>query len=156
IGLAGASGTGLQQVSCLLDRLGEGVSQLIGVGGRDLDERVGGLMMLAAIDLLAKDEGTEVIVLVSKVPAASVASEVPPAACASGKPVVVNFLGGDHAAVRRAGATPAVTLEEAARMAVALARGNRAGTTDGPELDLTAKARARIGSFAGSQRYVRG
>ncbi|HYB43414.1 MAG TPA: transcriptional regulator, partial [Candidatus Methylomirabilis sp.] len=48
IGLAGASGTGLQQVSCLIDRLGGGVSQVIGVGGRDLDERVGGLMMLAA------------------------------------------------------------------------------------------------------------
>src|SRR5262249_13888621 len=72
IGLVGASGTGLQQVSCLLDRLGEGVSQLIGVGGRDLDERVGGLMMLAGLELLTKDTGTEVIVLVSKPPAASV------------------------------------------------------------------------------------
>ncbi len=54
IGLVGASGTGLQQVSCLIDRLGEGVSQLIGVGGRDLDERVGGLMMLAGIDVLSQ------------------------------------------------------------------------------------------------------
>ena len=42
VGLAGASGTGLQQVSCLVDRLGEGLSQVIGVGSRDLDERVGG------------------------------------------------------------------------------------------------------------------
>ena len=47
IGLVAASGTGLQQVVCLVDRLGEGISQAIGVGGRDLDERVGGLMMLA-------------------------------------------------------------------------------------------------------------
>ena len=37
IGLVGASGTGLQQVTCLIDRLGEGVSQAIGVGGHDLD-----------------------------------------------------------------------------------------------------------------------
>ena len=37
IGLVGASGTGLQQVSCLIDRYGAGVSQAIGVGGRDLD-----------------------------------------------------------------------------------------------------------------------
>ena len=42
IGLVAASGTGLQQVSCLIDRFGAGVSQAIGVGGRDLDERVGG------------------------------------------------------------------------------------------------------------------
>ena len=50
VGLAGASGTGLQQVSCLVDRLGEGVSQVIGVGSRDLGERVGGVMMRAAIE----------------------------------------------------------------------------------------------------------
>src|SRR5262249_41396643 len=71
IGLVGASGTGLQQVSCLIDREGEGVSQLIGVGGHDLDERVGGLMMLAGIDRLARDTGTAAIVLVSKPPSAA-------------------------------------------------------------------------------------
>jgi len=68
IGLAGASGTGLQQVVCLIDRLGMGISQAIGVGGRDLDERIGGLMMLAALDRLADDSGTTVIVLISKPP----------------------------------------------------------------------------------------
>jgi len=46
IGLVAASGTGLQQVVCLIDRLGGGVSQAIGVGGRDLDQRIGGLMTL--------------------------------------------------------------------------------------------------------------
>ena len=57
IGLVGASGTGLQQVSCLIDRYGAGVSQAIGVGGRDLDERVGGTMMLAALERLGNDPG---------------------------------------------------------------------------------------------------
>ena len=57
IGLVAASGTGLQQVVCLIDRLGEGISQAIGVGGRDLDERIGGLMMLAALERLAHDAG---------------------------------------------------------------------------------------------------
>ena len=57
IGLIGASGTGLQQVSCLIDRMGEGVSQVIGVGGRDLDEQVGGTMMLAAFERLSVDPG---------------------------------------------------------------------------------------------------
>ena len=60
IGLVGASGTGLQQVTCLIDRLGEGVSQAIGVGGHDLSEAVGGAMMLFAIERLAADPDTEV------------------------------------------------------------------------------------------------
>src|SRR5207237_2293076 len=48
IGIVSASGTGLQEVSSIIARLGGGVSHGIGVGGRDLDERVGALGMLAA------------------------------------------------------------------------------------------------------------
>src|SRR4030095_13027523 len=122
VGLVGASGTGLQQVSCLIDREGEGVSQLIGVGGHDLDERVGGLMMLAGIERLVRDQGTSVIVLVSKPPSSTVARDVLDVARASGKPVVVNFLGGNAESIRQTGVIPAATLEDAARFAVALAR----------------------------------
>jgi succinyl-CoA synthetase alpha subunit len=124
IGLVAASGTGLQQVSCLIDRFGGGISQAIGVGGRDLDERVGGVMMLAGIDRLAADPGTDVIVLISKPPAASVAERVLTAAGRAGKPVVVNFLGGDPAAAAAVGATHAPTFEAAARIAVDLAGGS--------------------------------
>ncbi len=124
IGLIGASGTGLQQVSCLIDRAGAGVSQAIGVGGRDLDARVGGTMMLAALKRLDADPGTRVIVLISKPPAAEVARLVLEAAGSLKTPVVVNFLGGDPAAVRAFGLTPARTFEAAADAAVALARGN--------------------------------
>src|SRR5262249_35318602 len=91
IGLIGASGTGVQQVACLIDAAGEGISEAIGVGGRDLDERVGGTMMLAALERLAADPRTSVIVLISKPPARSVAERVLVAAFACGKPVVVNF-----------------------------------------------------------------
>jgi succinyl-CoA synthetase alpha subunit len=122
IGLVGASGTGLQQVTCLIDRLGEGVSQAIGVGGHDLAEAVGGPMMLLGIERLTADPETEVIVLISKPPAAVVMRRVLDAAAAAGKPVVVNFLGGDPALVREAGAIPAATLEDAARIAAAAAR----------------------------------
>ena len=41
IGLVSASGSGLQQVTCLIDQLGHGVSQAIGTGGRDLRTEVG-------------------------------------------------------------------------------------------------------------------
>jgi succinyl-CoA synthetase alpha subunit len=157
IGLVGASGTGLQQVSCLIDRLGEGCSQVIGVGGHDLDERVGGLMMQAGIERLAADPGTRVIVLVSKPPAPAVARRVLDLARKSGKPVVVNFLGGDPAAIREAGAIPAATLEDAARAAVALARGKKAPAAPlavAPKLAATGQAKAR--RFGKSQSLVRG
>ena len=42
IGLVGASGTGLQEVSCAISNLGCGLSQVIGTGGRDLHENIGG------------------------------------------------------------------------------------------------------------------
>jgi FdrA protein len=123
IGLVGASGTGLQQVTCLIDRGGAGVSQAIGVGGRDLDERVGGTMMLAALERLAADPETQLIVLISKPPSASVTELILAAAGAVGKPVIVNFLGGDPAIVKAAGSIPASTFEVAATIASAMALG---------------------------------
>ena len=68
VGLAAASGTGLQEVSCLIAAAGEGISQAIGVGGRDLTDDVGGLMMAHALEILAADPVTEVIVVLGKPP----------------------------------------------------------------------------------------
>ena len=68
VGIVGASGTGIQEVSCLLDAAGVGVSHAIGVGGRDLSAEVGGLMTRAGLELLAGDEDTRVIVAISKPP----------------------------------------------------------------------------------------
>src|SRR5262252_1877038 len=76
VGLIAASGTGLQQVSCLLARQGIGVSQAIGVGGRDVHERVGGHSMRAALQALAQDPDTRVLVLIAKPPAAHVAARL--------------------------------------------------------------------------------
>ncbi len=162
IGLVGASGTGLQQVSCLIDRDGAGVSQAIGVGGRDLDERVGGTMMLAALDRLAADPATNVIVLISKPPAASVTARVLAAIRAVGKPVVVNFLGGDPEAILAAGGIPAVTFEEAAARASAIALGrpepaDEAASTD-PRAGEQEEAAARetASRLAPGQWRIRG
>ena len=68
IGLIAASGTGLQEVACLIARAGGGISHGIGVGGRDLGAAVGGAMTLAAIDALDRDAATRRIVLISKPP----------------------------------------------------------------------------------------
>lgn len=93
VGIIGASGTGIQQVSCLLDSAGTGVSHAIGVGGRDLSATVGGTMTLHALELLAADEETETIVVISKPPEPSVAEAVAAAAGRTGKPVVLGMLG---------------------------------------------------------------
>jgi FdrA protein len=93
IGIVSASGTGLQEVSCLIARLGAGVSHGIGVGGRDLDEAVGALGTLAAIDALERDPATKTIVLLSKPPAPRVAEQVLARLSQSGKKSVVCFLG---------------------------------------------------------------
>src|SRR2546428_187219 len=101
IGLAAASGTGLQETTCTIAREGEGVSQAIGVGGRDLSDEVGGLMMLRALELLAGDAATEVVCIVGKPPGAGVARRLADAAAKAGKPRVGYFPGGGTPAAGR-------------------------------------------------------
>jgi FdrA protein len=116
VGLVGASGTGLQEVTTLIHRLGGGVSHAIGTGGRDLSPEVGGITTLQALELLARDRDTRVVVLVSKPAAPAVADRVLVAASASGKAVVACLLGSRSEA--RAGVRMTDTLEEAAVAAV--------------------------------------
>jgi len=123
IALIGASGTGTQQISTLIDRWGGGVSQAIGVGGHDLSAEVGAISMLDSLDALAADPATRVIVLISKPPDSEVAERVLERAAAAGKPVIAAFLGAapdDDAAdsVQVVG-----TLEDAARAAIRAATG---------------------------------
>ncbi len=93
VGLVAASGTGAQQVTCLLDLAGVGVSHVLGVGGRDLSADVGGLSTLRALEALDADPATELIVLISKPPAPEVARAVEEAVAKLGTPVVTALLG---------------------------------------------------------------
>ncbi len=87
VGLVAASGTGAQQVSCLLDMAGVGVSHVLGVGGRDMSEAVGGLATLDALGALDADPATERILLVSKPPAPAVAARIDEAGAGLATPV---------------------------------------------------------------------
>jgi succinyl-CoA synthetase alpha subunit len=118
VGIVAASGTGLQEVACIISNEGGGISQAIGTGGRDVTKEVGGATFLRGIEALAADAETDVIVLVSKPPAAEVLTEITGAVEAMDKPVVSVFLGADSGS----GAT-ATTLDEAAFLAAALATG---------------------------------
>jgi FdrA protein len=95
VGLVAASGTGAQQVSCLLDAAGVGVSHVLGVGGRDLSEAVGGLATLDALAALDADPATERVLLVSKPPAPSVEASVSAAAAELSVPVRSAVLSAD-------------------------------------------------------------
>jgi FdrA protein len=93
IGLIGASGTGIQEVSSLITRLGGGVSHALGVGGRDLSDAVGGSSMLAALKLLNNDPGTRHVVLISKPPSTAVAKSILTEVAASDKTFSICFIG---------------------------------------------------------------
>ncbi|TDC88949.1 FdrA family protein [Actinomadura sp. 7K507] len=88
VGMVAASGTGAQQLMCLLDAAGAGVSHVLGVGGRDLSPEVSGRSALAALAALDADPATELIVLVSKPPAPQVADLIREAARRLDTPVL--------------------------------------------------------------------
>ena len=121
VGVVAAAGTGAQEVMTLLDRWGIGVSQVVGVGGRDLSAQVDGLMARDAVRALDADPGTEVILLVSKPPDEDVARTV--IGASRGTPVVAACLGMSAPDGRLAGASLAATLEGGAlRVAEILGR----------------------------------
>ena len=93
VGLVAASGTGAQQVMSLLDAAGVGVRHCLGVGGRDLSSAVGGLSTRQALALLDADPAVELIVVVSKPPAAQVERELRGLAAGLGTPVQFALLG---------------------------------------------------------------
>ena len=139
IGCVAASGTGLQAVASHVAALGEGISHGIGVGGRDLSEAVGAPMTTLALELLAADAATTVIVLISKPPAPRVMRELDAIIRTLAKPVVVCCLG--SGADGPAAGHRVDTLEAAAMAAVALARGR---PVDVPAFTDPAAVRARL------------
>lgn len=159
IGVIGASGTGTQEVTSLIDRLGSGVSQVIGTGGRDLKSEIGGLMMLQAFDALIADPETKVIVLISKPPAPEVAEKILKKVSETSKPVVVDFIGGDIEMIRKAGAIPCISLEDTAYKAVAAANGETAADFAGFEMsdaEISKIVDHAVSGLKPSQKFLRG
>jgi len=93
VGIVAASGTGAQQLLALLDHAGVGVGSALGVGGRDLSAEVRGLATREALRRLDADPDVELVVVVSKPPAAEVAAEVEEYAAGLGTPVEWALLG---------------------------------------------------------------
>lgn len=153
IGIIGASGTGIQEISCLIARAGKGISHAIGVGGRDLKAEVGGITTLMALDLLDADPSTQHVVVVSKPPASTVAARIAARIAESGKTFTVCFLGGEPIDLP-ANAKAARTLRDAARIALGQAPVDNdprpSGFAGGAATASTIRERTEIcGLFAG-------
>ena len=98
IGLVAASGTGCQQLLALLHHAGAtydgvGVRHALGVGGRDLSAAVGGLATREALRRLDADPDVDLVVVVSKPPAAEVADDLAAYVDTLGTPVELGLLG---------------------------------------------------------------
>ena len=158
IGIVGASGTGIQETTVLIHKLGGGVSQVIGTGGRDLSLEIGGLMMLQGLEALVADDNTEVILLISKPPAKEIEEKILAKVKEIKKPVVISFIGGEKELIEKNGAVAAISLEDAARKSVALLKGEEVKDFDGftMNMDLINKiVKEETAKLGSEQKYLR-
>ena len=160
IGIVGASGTGLQEVSCIVSNAGCGVSQGIGTGGRDVKKDVGGIMFLEGIKALTADKDTEVILLVSKPPADEVIEKIKKEVEKTDKPVVSVFLGSSPELLKGSKIHACTTLEEAALFSAALSSKNPVSVVDElfikQESENSEIAYREAAKLTAGQKYLRG
>ena len=156
VGLVSASGTGLQQVTCLLAAGGEGVSQAWGVGSRDLDDRVGGVMMLQALRTLENDPASEVVVLISKPPGPATQERVRAALRNFSKPCVVCFLGMKPGSAGTANVFFETTLEGTATRVLALLRGETTPSPPAVPSGFSAQLTEAAATLSPGARCIRG
>jgi len=161
VGIVASAGTGIQEASTMLDRVGLGVSAALGVGGTDVSERVGWLMMKDCLGLLENDEGTRMIMIVAKTPKEKVINEVMDHVEAkTTKPIVACFLGLDPPRIKGERVRYAKTLHSAVRLA-ARASGKEALREFDSKMsmsfeDLSKASKALASSVGPGRSFVRG
>jgi len=97
VGIIAAAGTGLQEVSSLLEQCEIGVKYGLGVGGNDPKEKIGGLMMLESLKMLEDITDIEIMMIVSKPPSLRVKKSIIDYILKHGKKMyVLAFIGGGN------------------------------------------------------------
>lgn len=155
IGLIGASGSGSQEVACLIEEMGSGVTCILGTGGRDLRKEVGGISMKANMKRLDSDADTKLICLVSMLADREVMEEVLTEADNLSKPVVAVFLGADDDLYQGHKAIGTFNLQDAAIACF------RQVTGEEPAIgwnlaEMDALVAQGVGKFNGEKKYFRG
>lgn len=151
IGIVGASGTGIQEVSSIIGRSGGGLSQAIGTGGRDLDAGIGAITTITSLEVLNEDPETDVIVFISKPPAPEVREKVVNVFKTLSKPVVAIFIG-DEAKEQHDNVHYAWTLEDTAKKALELAASSDASV----DRLIADNEDIKIIKANNEQRYIKG
>lgn len=155
VGIVAASGSGAQEVGCLIEHRGLGISHIIGTGGRDLYPEIGGITMIQGIEKLEKDKDTKLIVLVSKLADLEVMDKVLSKADKCKKPVVAVFLGSDESLFAKHRVHAAYSLEEAALKAVELlTNAKQKPKLSDEEIQLLAKT--EVAKLPKERKYFRG
>lgn len=150
IGIVGASGTGIQEVSTIIGRKGGGVSQAIGTGGRDISSEIGAITTIKGLQILDQDLETEVITYISKPPSPEVREKIINVFKTLSKPVVAIFMG-DEPRVTHDNVHYTWTLEDCAWKALELAN-----TGTAVEYDFTKNADLDVMKRNHLQRYIKG
>jgi succinyl-CoA synthetase alpha subunit len=161
VGIVASAGTGIQEASILLDKIGLGVSHALGVGGSDVSEEIGGLMMKDCLGLLESDKSTKAIMIIAKTPTNRVMEEVMEyVKRRTRKPIVVCFLGLDAPSVSDKRIRYSKTLHSAVWNAcVVLGAKSRREFEEKVSTsieELSATARQLSSSLGPRQKYARG
>ena len=159
VGAVGATGSGLQELSVLINRAGGGISQFIGTGGHDLHPQVGAQTMRTGLALLDNDPATQVIVLIGKAPTPEITTMLCGDIHNCSKPVIACFLGAEPEDWLNAGAYFAPTMEAASRCAMVLSSDSNA--LDSTEIYTRLKEIKQLAGdlrtgLSADQRYLRG
>ena len=156
IGIIGASGTGMQEICVIVHKAGAGISQAIGVGGRDLSKEVGGITTRMAIKSLGEDKQTKVIVFIAKAFERSITADIMRLLKGTGKPVIVHLIGSTLDVIEREGLEIGKTLQDTAIKAVMAAQGfaNIAFLQMEDELKKVIELETRC--LSPKQKYLRG
>ena len=157
IGIVAASGTGLQEFTCLVHRSGSGISHGFGTGSRDLSNEVAGLSALTAIDALEEDPETAVIAVISKPPGESTLRIITERLSKCTKPVVACFLGLNSDSLGGNGKLEICsTIHEAVDAALRSVAGNGLETLTESSNQINTLAKSEAERMATDQVYVRG
>ena len=160
VGIVAASGTGAQEIICLLDRYGIGISHIIGTGGRDLQSSVGAITSRMGLFSLDEDPKTKLIIFVSKPADVTPRENLVQLSKKLTKPVIFCFIGDtEHKYSEKNGCIFAQNLYHAAQLALSITKGNALANpltieefkqTHKEVVDLIRK------SLAPGQKYIRG
>ena len=158
IGIAAASGSGMQEVMNIVHRKGHGISHAIGVGGRDLKDAVGGITMLQSIDILESDPNTTVVVLISKPPQPKTIERILERVRSCKKPVVLQLINADLSGLDLGHAVVSDSFAETANIAIALSQGKdyTSSTETEKYAAVEALAKSEAAKMAPGQKYLRG